>query len=85
MRPLITAAVVTTTLAACQPERSVTPVCDPANHSALTGRNIGEVNLPADQPHRIISPGNMVTQDFQPNRINIFVDEKGWIARVTCG
>lgn len=82
---LTAAALATATLAACQPARTAAPACDPASNAALVGRNIGEVSLSPGQPHRIISPGEMVTQDFQPDRVNVFVDEKGWIARVTCG
>lgn len=82
---LTTATLVTAALAACHPARSVTPLCDPAGNAALIGRNIGEVELPPGLPQRIISPGDTVTEDYRPNRINVYVDEKGWIARITCG
>jgi hypothetical protein len=59
--------------------------CDPAQHRALIGRNIGETFLPRGLRVREISPGQMVTQDFDPARLNIFMDAKGWIARVSCG
>lgn len=73
-------------LAACQPASPPGPVeCDLAQHQQLVGQNIGAVSLPASLPQRIISPGDMVTQDFNPARLNIFVDEKGWIGRVSCG
>lgn len=73
-------------LLACAPQTTVpAPVCDPAQHQALVGQNIGGVILPAELPQRVISPGEPVTEDFNPARLNIFVDPKGWIARVTCG
>lgn len=83
MIPLIAAASV---LAACEPSETVPkPVCDPQAHQTLVGKNIGEVSLPSELPQRVISPGDMVTQDYNPARLNIFVDPKGWIGRVSCG
>jgi len=34
---------------------------------------------------RVIEPGSIVTQDYQPQRINVDLDEEGNIARVWCG
>lgn len=59
--------------------------CNIGQHQALVGMNIGEVILPAQLDRREISPGEIVTLDYQPGRLNIFMDAKGWIARVTCG
>ncbi|MFC3629659.1 I78 family peptidase inhibitor [Paracoccus angustae] len=59
--------------------------CDLSQHQRLVGMNIGEVYLPPQLHRREISPGQVVTQDYQPRRLNIFLDPKGWIARVTCG
>ncbi|WP_207103055.1 I78 family peptidase inhibitor [Paracoccus shandongensis] len=59
--------------------------CDISQHQRLVGMNIGEVYLPPQLDRREISPGQVVTQDYQPRRLNIFMDAKGWIARVTCG
>lgn len=73
-------------LAACEPGKTVPkPVCDLQAHQALVGSNIGEVTLPSELPQRVISPGDMVTQDYNPARLNIFVDPKGWIGKITCG
>lgn len=36
-------------------------------------------------PTRIIEPGMVVTMDYQPNRLNIWIGENGRIERVTCG
>lgn len=47
--------------------------------------NIGEVYLPAQLNRREIGPGQVVTFDYQPQRLNIFLDPKGWITRVACG
>lgn len=74
-------------LTGCQvanPQTQWPLTCDDSFQS-LVGTNIGAVTLPAGLPHRIISPGMPYTEDFNPDRLNVFVDDKGWIARVTCG
>ncbi|MCZ0961813.1 I78 family peptidase inhibitor [Paracoccus benzoatiresistens] len=59
--------------------------CDLSQHQQLVGMNIGEVYLPPQLPRREISPGQVVTREYQPRRLNIFLDPKGWITSVTCG
>lgn len=79
---------VLSTMAACSTGYGLTVAatrCDPSQHQRLVGMNIGEVYLPPQLHRREISPGQVVTQDYQPGRLNIFLDPKGWIARVTCG
>jgi hypothetical protein len=34
---------------------------------------------------RVIRPGDVVTQDFRPNRINFGIDAKNRISDVSCG
>lgn len=36
-------------------------------------------------PVRVIHPGQAVTMDFSPARLNIIIDEQGKIAEVRCG
>lgn len=59
--------------------------CSLAQHQRLVGMNIGEVYLPRQLPVREISPGQLVTMEYQPRRLNIYMDPKGWITKVTCG
>lgn len=59
--------------------------CDPGRHQALVGRNIGEVILPPQLRYREIGPGQIVTRDYQPGRLNMYLDAKGWITRISCG
>lgn len=59
--------------------------CDLPRHQKLVGMNIGEVILPSQLRYREIGPGQLVTQEYQPGRLNIFMDAKGWIGRVSCG
>ncbi|GHG24994.1 MULTISPECIES: I78 family peptidase inhibitor [Paracoccus] len=77
-----------TSVGACASGYSLTVAatqCDLTQHQRLVGMNIGEVTLPPQLHYREISPGQLVTQEYQPGRLNIFLDPKGWIARVTCG
>lgn len=37
------------------------------------------------RPIRWIRPGDAVTQDYGPNRLNVMLDENGRIASVRCG
>ncbi len=63
------------------------PRCDEAALSA------GFVGLPASvlaattflAPVRVIRPGDAVTMDYNPSRINFELDAADRIARVTCG
>ncbi|MBU3030441.1 I78 family peptidase inhibitor [Paracoccus marinaquae] len=73
-------------LTACAPAKTTErpPFCSPDDNQALVGQNIGDVTLPEDRPVRVISPGQAVTQDFSPFRVNVHVDDKGWIQRVAC-
>lgn len=73
-------------IAACEQPYSVSArACNMRAHQALVGKNIGEVTLPPALTKRIISPGDAVTEDFNPARLNLYVDPKGWIGRVSCG
>ncbi len=75
-------------LSACQQQSGLTVSaarCEPARHQALVGRNIGAVTLPSELPQRVVIPGATLTDDVNPDRLNIFVDPKGWIARISCG
>ena len=87
--PLLASAVLMSTIAACATTGEGPTVmarqCDLEKHQSLVGMNIGEVSFPAVLPRRVITTGDAFTQDYRPNRLNVFVDEKGWIAKVTCG
>lgn len=59
--------------------------CDPVAHQRLVGMNVGEVLLPPQLHRREIGPGQTVIRDHQPQRLNLYLDAKGWITRVACG
>lgn len=81
-------------LTACQMEGRDDPMipnpdhdefCPEQEYSWLIGQNIAEVSLPSDLNDRIIAPDTPVTQDFRPDRLNIMIDEDGFITDLDCG
>ncbi|MCI2399469.1 I78 family peptidase inhibitor [Aliiroseovarius subalbicans] len=74
-------------LAACLPTPIQTPTdCGASQLQYLVGKP--EVVLQAVQlptPHRIIHPGDMVTMDLQPSRMNVTINAAGKISKITCG
>jgi hypothetical protein len=37
-----------------------------------------------DKPIRVLKPGSAMTMDYRPERLNIFLDDKGMIAKFQC-
>ena len=79
-------------LASCAPETSPHKVqafeegCDAASFERYLWQKeavLAGVTLP--KPTRIIHPGQPVTKDYRPNRLNIHVGELGRIERINCG
>jgi hypothetical protein len=72
-------------LSACVPAPA--PVDDTCNAAPWTTR-IGQAISPLDpipQGARLIRPGDAVTEDFSPTRLNIDLDDAGRILRAWCG
>ncbi|SDD62782.1 Peptidase inhibitor I78 family protein [Paracoccus isoporae] len=87
MRKLALILPVAAMLSACAPPAPGSGLpdrCGP-EYDMLPGRNVGEFTFPPGLPHRVIQPGAMVTQDYSPARLNVYVDDKGFIERVSCG
>ncbi len=59
--------------------------CGAAEYQSLIGSNLAVVSLPAALNDRVIRPGMAVTTDFQSDRLNIVVDDEGYIADLYCG
>lgn len=75
-------------LSACTETAPVPPQMPQAcsdEYLSLVGMNIGATSFPAGLPYRVLQPGAQATQDYEPARLNLYVDDKGWITRVTCG
>lgn len=78
-------------LAACAQAQTPDPLpsedtCNATRHASLIGRDataleqvliLGKV--------RVVRPGQPVTMDFWPDRINFMIDENERITRITCG
>ncbi|CDO36369.1 MULTISPECIES: I78 family peptidase inhibitor [Novosphingobium] len=37
-----------------------------------------------DNPIRVLKPGSAMTMDYRPNRLNVFLDDKGMIEKFGC-
>ena len=82
-------------LAACQSTTGETPISGPASNTAglcaarqlqgLLGTPVNQADLTGQDPLRIIPPNSAVTMDYNPERLNIEIDESGTITSVTCG
>jgi len=94
--PLMLAAALVMTQAACVPEPTPPgstgdpPVpagkCNAANMQGLVGKPASVLDVRKFAPTvRIVRPGMAVTMDFNPDRATIEVDEKEMIVRVSCG
>jgi Peptidase inhibitor I78 family len=60
--------------------------CGLAEVEALVGESLAAVTMPAREgPVRVIEPGQAITMDFNPSRLNIDLDSAGVITRVWCG
>lgn len=71
--------------AAGSPYTVADPRCNPARHQQLVGMNWGEVFLPPNLTVRLIDRNDIIPATSNPGRLNLHVDEKGWIARISCG
>jgi hypothetical protein len=74
------------------PESNAVPpvACDAARAEAYVGRNgtaIAEDARTAAgaKTTRVIAPGQAVTMDFRPDRLNIETDAAGIVVKVRCG
>jgi Peptidase inhibitor I78 family len=65
-------------------EATAQDTCGAAEYRGLVGQNFAAVTLPAGNNIRIIQPDTMVTQDFNPTRINMIVGADGIITAFEC-
>ncbi|MFM2391305.1 MAG: hypothetical protein RLZZ437_2860 [Pseudomonadota bacterium] len=58
--------------------------CNAAPWNARTGQP-GPTGAEVPPGARVIAPGDAVTEDFSPTRLNIDIDDAGRILRAWCG
>jgi hypothetical protein len=64
---------------------SVLP-CGADDMGYLIGQHVSGVDLNSlAEKVRVISPGDMVTMDYRPDRLNIDLDASGTIVALRCG
>lgn len=81
-------------LAACEPGvggtkgsyRPVDDACGAAGLQMWVGQPLtGLSALPLVQPMRVLKPGQVMTLEYQENRLSVTTDEAGTITRLACG
>jgi hypothetical protein len=65
-------------------EATAQDTCGGSQYAGFVGSNLAAVTMPADSGVRIIQPDTVVTQDFNPERINFIVDADGIITSIEC-
>ncbi|PVA06286.1 I78 family peptidase inhibitor [Thalassorhabdomicrobium marinisediminis] len=59
--------------------------CNAAQHAGLVGQDATALErVLLMGPVRIIRPGDAVTMDFRPERINFHIDDSNRITSITC-
>lgn len=59
--------------------------CGASGYQGLVGKNLAAVTLPDDLNARVLRPGQVVTMEYLPERMNIDVDKTGAIRSIRCG
>lgn len=59
--------------------------CGASAYQTRIGQPVTELGLTAGDKLRILGPGQPMTMDFRPDRMNIETDSAGQILRVFCG
>lgn len=78
-------------LAACQPGFNAQPItdadaCGASRLQGLVGQDVVALQaFPMPPNLRIIRHDMMVTQDYSPSRLNVYLDSRAQISQVSCG
>ncbi|HZX18751.1 MAG TPA: I78 family peptidase inhibitor [Pseudomonas sp.] len=74
-----------------QPAAEITGDCNVDNMSDVLGQNASAEMIKQAQQQanakflRVLAPGDAATMDYNPQRLNIDIDESEVIIRLTCG
>lgn len=72
------------------PVASESPGCGAEQLGAYVGRDATDDTLAAirgwrgENPVRVLKPGSIMTMDYRPNRLNVYLDDKGRITEFKC-
>lgn len=66
-------------------DRAGTVTCAPLQWQSLLGTRADAATLPQDLTHRIFQRGDMVTADYDEDRLNIVTNAAGTVVEVSCG
>ena len=85
MRNIISSVMLLSALAACSPEEPTSTECTADAHQNLIGQSETVLaTMKFGVPVRVIHPGDAVTMDFQPDRLNFIIGESGKIEKIEC-
>ena len=60
--------------------------CQLANYAELIGQSQTDASFFAfDRPFRFVGPDDIVTQEYDPRRVNLYVNGNGVVVRTNCG
>lgn len=65
-------------------EATAQDTCGASQYRSMVGQSLAAVQLPAEANIRVIQPDTIVTQDFNPERINMIVGADGVITGFEC-
>lgn len=60
-------------------------VCAPGDWAGLVGKPLAQARIPANITHRVIREGQLVTAEYQENRLNLLIDRADLVVEVSCG
>lgn len=66
-------------------EKAVHTQCLTDELRGLVGQDQVAARAQVPDLHRIIVPGDLVTQEYLPNRVNVDLNAQGTVTRVWCG
>lgn len=95
MNRIITVSILILMIVACQPQikqgnnapdfSHSNPRCEPDSLKNWIGQDIGLFDPAAGENIRVITPGSIVTNDYQKNRLNLYLGQDSLVQRAECG
>lgn len=84
--PLLVLALAGCDMLAPEPEGPAVDLCHAATFQPYVGQPVTVLlDFVVPEPFRVIRPGDPVTEDYSPQRLNIWLDDAERITAVDCG